>query len=196
MSCAVGPDGRSRCPWPGADPLYLRYHDREWGVPLRDDRKLFELLLLEGAQAGLSWLTILRRRENYRTAFDGFDPEAMAAYGEERFEALLADPGIVRNRLKVRAFARNAQAYLELVRKEGSFSGWLWSFVGGEPIVNGWERMEDVPAETPISKTMSRELKKRGFSFVGSTICYAFMQSAGLVDDHLSGCFRHSRRAR
>ncbi len=191
MSCLVGSDGKSRCPWPGEDPEYLRYHDEEWGVPLRDDKKLFELLLLEGAQAGLSWITILRKRENYRRAFDGFDPEKMAAYDETRFARLLVDGGIVRNRLKVRAFSTNAKAYLKLTEQEGRFSDWLWRFVDGTPIVGDWERMDEVPAETEISKAMSRELKSRGFTFVGSTICYAFMQSAGLADDHLSGCWRH-----
>lgn len=191
MSCIDGADGLARCPWPGTDGEYLRYHDEEWGVPLRDDRKLFELLLLEGAQAGLSWITILRKRENYRRAFDGFDPVKMAAYGEDRFARLLENGGIVRNRLKVRAFTTNAAAYLKLIEKEGGFSDWLWRFVDGAPLVGGWERMEQVPAETDISKAMSRELKARGFTFVGSTICYAFMQAAGLVDDHLAGCWRH-----
>lgn len=181
----------TRCPWPGADPLYVRYHDEEWGVPLRDDRKLFELLLLEGAQAGLSWLTILRKRENYRAAFDSFDPEKMARYGEDRFALLLGNEGIIRNRLKVRGFSTNARAYLDLVEREGSFSSWLWSFVDGRPIVNSWRSMSEVPAETELSKRIGKELKKRGFTFVGSTIVYAYLQSAGLVNDHLVGCFRY-----
>lgn len=190
MSAVPGADGLRRCPWPGGDPLYLRYHDEEWGVPLRDDRKLFELLLLEGAQAGLSWITVLRKRESYRAAFDNFDPEKMAAYDEARIESLLRNEGIVRNRLKVRAFVKNARAYLDLVREEGSFSRWIWDFVGGAPIVAGRPRLDEVPAETDESRAMSRELKRRGFTFVGPTICYAFMQAAGLANDHLDDCFR------
>ena len=188
-----GADGRLRCPWAGDDALYIRYHDEEWGRPLRDDRKLFELLLLEGAQAGLSWITVLRKRENYRTAFDGFDPEKMARYDEARIAALLQNEGIVRNRLKVRGFVRNARAYLDLTAAEGSFSRWIWSYVGDKPIVNAWKTMSDVPAETALSKTLSAELKRRGFTFVGPTIVYAFMQAAGLVDDHLEGCFRRKK---
>ncbi len=182
---------RIRCPWAGTDPLYVRYHDEEWGVPLRDDRKLFELLLLEGAQAGLSWLTILRKRENYRAAFDSFDPEKLARYGEAKFAALLQNEGIVRNRLKVRAFSANARAFLDLVEREGSFSEWLWSFVDGKPIVNVRRSMAEVPAETDLSRRIGKELKKRGFTFVGSTIVYAYLQSAGLVNDHLADCFRY-----
>jgi DNA-3-methyladenine glycosylase I len=180
-----------RCPWPGTDPLYVRYHDEEWGVPLRDDRKLFELLLLEGAQAGLSWLTILRKRENYRAAFDAFDPEKLARYDEAKFAELLRNEGIVRNRLKVRAFSQNARSFLDLVEREGSFSDWLWSFVDGKPIVNAWKSMSEAPAETDLSRRIGKELKKRGFTFVGSTIVYAYLQSAGLVNDHLTDCFRY-----
>lgn len=192
MSLTAGPDGLARCPWPGTDPLYLKYHDREWGAPLRDDRALFELLLLEGFQAGLSWLTILRRRESMRRAFDGFDPAILAAYGDADFQRLLADPGIIRNRLKVHGATKNAKAYLAIQEKEGGFSNYLWSFVGDRPVVNAWERMQDVPAKTPLSDEISRALKARGFTFVGSTIIYAFMQASGLVNDHLTGCFRYA----
>lgn len=192
MLCA---DGKRRCPWAGDDPLYQRYHDEEWGIPLRDDRKLFELLLLEGAQAGLSWITILRKREAYRRAFDGFDPEKIAAYDEEKIAALLVNPGIVRNRLKVRAFVKNARAFLDLVQVEGSFSDWLWSFAPkGASAPRGARKrhrlLSQVPARTPEADALSAALKKRGFTFVGPTIVYAFMQAAGLADDHLEGCFR------
>lgn len=193
MSLITGEDGLVRCPWPGTDPLYLDYHDREWGAPLRDDRALFELLLLEGFQAGLSWLTILKRRESMRRAFQGFDPATLAAYGDADFQRLLADPGIIRNRLKVHGAAKNARAYLTILEKEGSFSDYLWSFVDHRPVVNAWERMQDVPAKTPLSDEMSRALKVRGFTFVGSTIIYAFMQASGLVNDHLTGCFRYAQ---
>ena len=182
-----------RCPWCGDDPLYVSYHDEEWGVPVRDDRALFAKLLLDGAQAGLSWITILRKRDGYYRAFDGFDPEAMAAYDEAKVEALLQNPGIVRNRQKVNAFVTNAQAYLRLQEDEGSFSELLWSFVDGEPLVNEWETMADLPAETEASRAMSRALKARGFSFVGPTICYAFMQAVGMVNDHLVSCFRYDQ---
>jgi len=185
-----GNDGLLRCPWAGDDALYVRYHDEEWGRPLRDDRKLFELLLLEGAQAGLSWITVLRKRENYRAAFDGFDPEKIARYDETKIADLLRNEGIVRNRLKVRGFVKNARAYLDLTASEGSFSRWIWSYVGDKPIVNAWKSLSDLPAETALSKTLSSELKRRGFTFVGPTIVYAFMQAAGLVDDHVHGCFR------
>ena len=172
----------------------VAYHDDEWGVPTRDERALFELLTLEGAQAGLSWSTILRKREGYREAFAGFDPEVVAAFGPEDVERLLADPGIVRNRLKVESTTANAQAVVAL-RAEGGFSELVWSFVGGEPRRNTWERLADLPAETPESKAMSKELKRRGFRFVGPTICYAFMQAAGLVDDHVTACFRYRAEA-
>jgi DNA-3-methyladenine glycosylase I len=183
---------KTRCTWCLGDPLYERYHDEEWGVPLRDDRALFELLLLEGAQAGLSWRTILHKRENYRRAFDGFDPARIARYDARKRARLLADEGIVRNRLKIDAAIGNAKAYLALREAEGSFSDWLWRFVGGEPIVSRRRAMGEVPATTPESDAMSRELKRRGFRFVGSTICYAFMQAAGMVDDHVEGCWRRS----
>ncbi|WP_394822923.1 DNA-3-methyladenine glycosylase I [Pendulispora albinea] len=179
-----------RCAWPTADPLYLRYHDEEWGVPQHDERKLFEMLVLEGAQAGLSWITILRKRENYRRAFDGFDAEKIARYGAKKRAALLADEGIVRNRLKIDAAIGNARAFLEVREREGSFDRFLWSFVDGRPIVRRPRTMKDVPVSTPESDAMSKELKARGFRFVGSTILYAFMQACGLVDDHVRGCFR------
>jgi DNA-3-methyladenine glycosylase I len=182
---------RQRCPWCGDDPLYVRYHDEEWGVPVVDDRALFELLILEGAQAGLAWITILRKREGYRRAFEGFDPERVARFSEARIEILLTDPSIVRNRLKVQSAVGNARAVLQLVEAEGSFARFLWSFVDGRPIHNSWRRLDQVPATTPLATSLSRELKRRGFRFVGPTIVYAFMQSAGMVNDHLVGCFRH-----
>ncbi len=182
---------RTRCPWPGRDPLYMDYHDREWGVPLRDDRKLFELLVLESAQAGLSWITILRRREGYRRAFEGFDPRVVARYGEARVASLLEDTGIIRNRKKIESAVSNARAFLGIQEAFGSFSSYLWDFVDGEPVVNNWEEMGSVPAKTPLSETISRDMKSRGFSFFGPVACYAFLQSAGLVNDHLAGCFRH-----
>lgn len=189
-------DDRARCAWAGTDPLYRAYHDLEWGVPLHDDRRLFELLCLEGAQAGLSWITILRKRGNYRRAFDRFDPKKIAAYRAAKIRTLLADPGIVRNRLKVEGVVRNARAYLVLRAELASFDGFLWSFVGGEPRQNARQRMKDVPPRTAESDALSRALQKRGFTFVGSTICYAFMQAAGLVNDHVVDCFRHAELAR
>jgi len=188
-------DDPVRCGWAGTDPLYRAYHDLEWGVPLHDDRRLFELLCLEGAQAGLSWITILRKRANYRRAFDRFDPKKVAAYRAAKIRALLADPGIVRNRLKVEGAVRNAKAYLALRAELGSLDGFVWSFVGGEPRQNARQRMKDVPPRTPESDALSRALQKRGFTFVGSTICYAFMQAAGLVNDHVVDCFRHPELA-
>jgi len=179
-----------RCPW-ARDELSIAYHDREWGVPLHDDRALFELLLLEGAQAGLSWSTILRKRENYRAAFDRFDARKMARYGERKVAALLADEGIVRNRLKIAAAIANAQAFLAAQEEFGSFDRYLWDLAGGSPRQNRWTSMNQVPAKTAESDALSRALAKRGFRFVGSTICYAFMQAAGMVNDHLTGCFRH-----
>jgi DNA-3-methyladenine glycosylase I len=173
---------------PEGDPLYVAYHDEEWGVPSRDERHLFEMLVLEGAQAGLSWSTILHKRQGYRRAFAGFDPEQVARFGPADVERLLADTGIVRNRLKVESAIANARAVLEV---EG-FADFLWSFVGGTPRVNAWEAVEEIPAETPESKAMSKELKRRGFRFVGPTVCYAFMQACGLVDDHSADCFRFS----
>jgi DNA-3-methyladenine glycosylase I len=184
---------RRRCGWCTDDPLYQSYHDLEWGRPLHDDRRLFELLVLEGAQAGLSWLTILRKRENYRRAFDFFDPEKVAAYDEKKVAALLADPGIVRNRLKVAAAITNARAFLSLTEAR-SFDSFLWAFVDGRPQVNTWQSLREVPAKTPASDALSRELGRRGFKFVGSTICYAYMQATGLVDDHVEDCWiRESR---
>ena len=189
-------DARPRCGWPGvADPLYLRYHDREWGVPLHDDRRLFELLCLEGAQAGLAWITILRKRAGYRRAFDRFDPRRIARYDAARIRALLRDPGIVRNRLKVRGVVTNARAYLALRAESGRFDRFIWSFVGGAPRQNAW-RSGEVPPRTPESDALSKALRQRGFTFVGSTICYAFMQAAGLVNDHTVDCFRHAEVAR
>ncbi len=181
-----------RCAWCGDDPLYRAYHDREWGVPLHDERALFEFLLLEGAQAGLSWITILRKRENYRRAFDGFDPEAIARYDESKVAGLLGDPGIVRNRLKIAAAIGNARAYLALREECGNVDAWLWQFVDGHTRQNRWKRPSAVPASTAESDAMSRALAKRGFKFVGSTICYAFMQAVGMVNDHTTDCFRHA----
>jgi DNA-3-methyladenine glycosylase I len=180
--------GVTRCEWAGTDPLYVAYHDDEWGVPMRDPHRLFELLCLEGAQAGLAWITILRKRDGYRGAFDGFDPVRMAAYTDADRERLMADVRIVRNRAKIDAFIGNARAVLEV----NDFSELTWSFVGGTPTINHWRTVAEVPATTPVSEEMSRELRRRGFKFVGPTICYAFMQSAGLVDDHVVSCFRHS----
>ena len=176
-----------RCAWAGIDPLYVAYHDDEWGVPMRDPHRLFELLCLEGAQAGLAWITILRKREGYRKAFDLFDPRRMAGYTDADRSRLMADAGIVRNRSKIDAFIGNARAFLET----DDFGGLLWSFVDGTPIVNEWRTLQEVPASTPTSERMSRELRRLGFRFVGPTMCYAFMQSAGLVNDHLVSCFRH-----
>ena len=181
---------RTRCGWVNDDPLYVAYHDEEWGVPVRDDRLLFEMLVLDGAQAGLSWYTILKKRDAYRRAFDGFDPERIARYGEEKIASLLQDPGIVRNRLKVQAAIGNARAWIDLRESGAGFSDFLWEFTGGVIIVNAWRRLEDVPATTPASEAMSKALKGRGFRFVGPTICYAFMQAAGMVNDHLTSCFR------
>jgi DNA-3-methyladenine glycosylase I len=185
---------RRRCPWCGADPLYVAYHDDEWGVPSRDDRHLFEMLVLEGAQAGLSWITILRKRENYRRAMAGLDPAAVARFGSRSVERLLRDPGIVRNRLKLESTIDNAKAFLRLQEEHGSFADWLWSFTDGEPIVNRPRSMDRVPARTTLSDTISKELKRRGFRFVGSTIVYAYLQATGVVDDHLATCWRTRRR--
>ena len=180
----------TRCGWVNDDPLYIAYHDEEWGVPVRDDRKLFEMLILEGAQAGLSWYTILKKREAYRRAFDGFDPERIARYNETKIASLLEDSGIVRNRLKVHAAIGNARALLGLRESGAGFSDFLWELAGGAPVVNAWRRLEDVPASTPVSEAMSKALKRRGFRFVGPTICYAFMQAVGMVNDHVVSCFR------
>jgi DNA-3-methyladenine glycosylase I len=181
-----------RCEWAETDPLLVDYHDREWGVPLRDSRRLFELLCLEGAQAGLAWITILRKREGYRAAFDGFDPVQMAAYADADRARLVADARIVRNRAKIDAFIGNARAYLEIE----DFGDLIWSFVEGSPVQNRWRDLAEVPAATETSQGMSKELRRHGFRFVGPTICYAFMQSAGLVDDHVVSCFRHGLAAR
>lgn len=180
-----------RCVWCGTDPVYVNYHDKEWGVPLYTDRKLFEMLILEGAQAGLSWITILSKRPHYRQVFDRFDPIKIASYEKRKINSLLKDPGIVRNRLKVEGTVKNARAYLELKANEGKFSDFLWQFVDGKPILNKWRRMQQVPARTSESDAMSKELKRRGFTFVGSTICYAFMQAVGMVNDHTTDCFRY-----
>ncbi|HZN32261.1 MAG TPA: DNA-3-methyladenine glycosylase I [Pirellulaceae bacterium] len=180
-----------RCPWAVGDE-YVAYHDLEWGVPVHDDRLLFEFLILEGAQAGLSWATILKKRQNYRQAFDDFDAAAVAKYGKRKQQTLLANPGIVRNRLKVAAAIANAQAFLAVQEQHGSFDEYIWSFVGGQPLQNAWKSLKKVPARTPQSDAMSKELTRRGFRFVGSTICYAFMQAVGMVNDHLVGCYRHA----
>lgn len=181
-------DGNIRCGWAGTDPLYIEYHDHEWGVPVYDDRELWERLMLEGFQAGLAWITILRKRENFARAFDGWDPDTIAAYGDDDIARLLADPGIIRNRLKVNGAVKNARAYLAIRNGGESFSGLLWNVVGGSPIVNHPETLGEIPTFTPEAAAMSKDLKRRGFTFVGPTICYAFMQSAGLVDDHLVTC--------
>jgi DNA-3-methyladenine glycosylase I len=187
---------KPRCAWCGADPLYLRYHDEEWGVPVHDDRRHFEFLLLEGAQAGLSWITILRKREAYREAFADFDPERVARFGNRDIERLLKNPGIVRNRLKVQSAVKNARAFLQVQDELDGFDSYVWRFVGGRPIRNRWPRIEQIPASTPESDALSRDLRKRGFSFVGPTIVYAHMQATGLVNDHVIGCFRHGEVAR
>jgi DNA-3-methyladenine glycosylase I len=181
---------KTRCAWAGTDPLYVAYHDQEWGRPVRDDRVLFEFLTLEGAQAGLAWITILRKREHYRRAFDGFDPKKVARYTPARVKRLLADPGIVRNRLKVESTVSNAKAFLAVQREFGSFGAYLWGFVGQQPVVNRPASRQGVPASTPLSDAISKDLKRRGFRFVGSTIVYAYLQAVGVVDDHVKGCFR------
>ena len=187
---------KQRCAWAGDDPLCIAYHDHEWGVPSHDDRHLFEMLNLEGAQAGLSWITILRKRENYRRAFAHWDAAKIARLGEKDFARLMADAGIVRNRLKICATISNAEAFLKVRKEFGSFDRYLWQFVGGAPVQNRRRAMRDVPAYTPESDAMSRDLKRRGFRFVGSTICYAFMQAVGMVNDHLVTCFRHAELKR
>lgn len=180
-----------RCKWVTDNPIYMKYHDREWGVPLHDDTKLFEMLILEGAQAGLSWLTILKRRETYRIAYDGFDPVKIAKWNSTKLNRLLKDPGIIRNKLKVEAAIINARAYLKITDEFKSFDEFIWSFVGGRPIQNSWLKSGQIPTTTPQSDRMSKELKRRGFKFVGSTICYAFMQAVGMVNDHVTDCFRY-----
>jgi DNA-3-methyladenine glycosylase I len=187
-------DGKTRCWWPGVDPLYVQYHDTDWGVPEADDRALFEKLVLDGFQAGLSWITILRKRENFRKAFDGFDAEAMVRYSPEKLHALMQDQGIVRNRAKIEGVVPSARVFLEIQEKEG-FAHYLWKFVDGRPVQNNLKTRADVRAETAISQAISKDLKKRGFTFCGPTIVYAFMQACGLVNDHLTGCFRHAEVA-
>jgi DNA-3-methyladenine glycosylase I len=183
---------KTRCPWSEKDDLYRAYHDEEWGVPQHDDRKLFELLNLEGAQAGLSWYTVLVKRENYRKAFDGWDPVKISRYKAARVEKLLQNPGIIRNRLKVEGTVLNARAFLAVQKEFGSFDAYIWQFVGHKPIVNHWKTLSQVPAHTVISDAMSKDLKKRGFKFIGTTICYSFMQATGMVDDHLAHCWRRA----
>jgi DNA-3-methyladenine glycosylase I len=191
-----------RCGWAGTDPLYVAYHDTEWGVPQHDDRHLFEMLVLEGAQAGLSWITILRKRQAYKAAFDNFEIATVASYDRRKHASLLRDPGIVRNRIKIDAAIKNARAVVAIIEEVGSFDAYLWRFVDGRPLINRWRSLADVPAQTPASDALSRDLRQRGCSFVGSTICYAFMQAVGMVNDHVTTCFRHGavqparRRAR
>ena len=180
-----------RCSWCGSDPLYLAYHDEEWGIPVHDDRRLFEMLILEGAQAGLSWLTILKKRENYRQAFHQFDPDKIARYGANDIQRLMQDAGIVRNRLKIEATVKNARAFLHICEEYSSFAEYLWNYVDGVPIINSWQQLSDIPAHTSLSDQLSKDLKKRGCNFVGSTICYAFIQAVGLVNDHTVDCFRY-----
>ncbi|MDD5275788.1 MAG: DNA-3-methyladenine glycosylase I [Methylovulum sp.] len=181
------------CPWALASPLEAHYHDHEWGVPVHDDRTLFEFLILEGAQAGLSWVTVLKKREGYRNAFDNFDAEIVAGYGDDKLNELVANPEIIRNRLKIHAAVSNAQAFLKVQQEFGSFNHYIWQFVGGRPLYNAWIDVKEIPVATLQSDAMSKDLKKRGFKFVGRTICYAYMQATGMVNDHLSGCFRHQQ---
>ncbi len=183
---------KKRCVWAGNDPLYIAYHDTEWGTPVYDDETLFEFLLLETFQAGLSWITILKKRENFRKAFDNFDYQKIANYSEEKYDSLLLDAGIIRNKLKIRSAIKNAQLFIEIQKEFGSFSTYIWSFVDGKPIVNKIKAMQDIPATTALSDHISKTLKKRGFKFVGSTIIYAFMQATGMVNDHAVDCFRYS----
>lgn len=182
-----------RCEWCGTDPLYVKYHDEEWGIPVHDDTKHFEMIILDGAQAGLSWLTVLRKRENYRKAFDRFNPKKVAKYDEKKVEELLNNPGIIRNKLKVRSAVTNAQAFLKVQKEFGSFDKYIWQFVNGKPIINKWKSIKELPATSKESDAMSKDLKKRGFKFVGSTICYAYMQAAGMVNDHIVSCFRYKK---
>ncbi|RMF68580.1 MAG: DNA-3-methyladenine glycosylase I [Calditrichaeota bacterium] len=186
-----GPDGKPRCSWAGDDPLYISYHDHEWGVPEHDDRTLFEFLVLEGAQAGLSWITILRKRENFRRAFDDFDAAKVARYDDNKVAQLLNDKGIIRNRLKIAAAIENARAFLRVQKEFGTFDAYIWSFVDRAPIQNAFKSVGELPAKTALSETMSRDLRQRGFKFVGPTSCYAFMQSVGMVNDHVVDCFRY-----
>jgi len=186
------PKTLTRCSW-ASNPLSIRYHDEEWGVPVHDDRRLFEFLILEGAQAGLSWDTILQKRENYRAALHNFDPARIARYDRRKLQSLLRNPGIVRNRLKIASTVQNAKAFLRIQKEFGSFDRYLWQFVGGKPLVNSWKSLKQLPARTPHSDALSKDLKKRGFNFVGSTICYAFMQAVGMVNDHSVKCFRYAQ---
>ena len=186
----ISNDNKIRCGWI-ADPLMQKYHDEEWGVPLHDDRKLFEFMVLDAFQAGLSWKTILNKRENFRKAFDDFDPEKISRYDEKKYDALMGDAGIIRNRAKIRGTIANAKAFLKIQEEFGTFDKYIWTFTGGKTIVNQWRTLSDIPAKTEISDKMSKDLSKRGFKFVGSTICYAFMQAAGMVNDHVTECFRY-----
>jgi DNA-3-methyladenine glycosylase I len=181
-----------RCSWPGADEIYIDYHDKEWGVPVHDDRKHFEFIILDGAQAGLSWITILKKRKNYREAFDNFDPEKVAKYDEKKIKELMQNKGIVRNKRKIEAAVYNAKAFLEIQREFGSFDKYIWQFVGGKTIKNSWKSEAEIPTKTPESEAMSKDLKQRGFKFIGPTICYAYMQAAGMVNDHIVDCFRYN----
>ncbi len=182
---------KNRCSWAGSDPLYIKYHDTEWGLPVHEDRRWFEFLILEGAQAGLSWLTILRKRPNYRKAFDAFNPAKIAAYDTAKRKILLSDAGIIRNKLKIDAAIQNASSFLAVQQEFGSFDRYIWQFVGGSPLKNSWKSVSQIPAATRLSAALSTDLKKRGFKFVGPTICYAFMQATGLINDHIVGCFRY-----
>ena len=183
---------KKRCEWAGSDPLYIAYHDNEWGTPVRDDHKLFEFLLLESAQAGLSWITILKKRQNYADAFDHFNPEKIAGYSNQKIQKLLDNKGIIRNKKKIQAAVRNAKAFLDIQDEWGSFNDYIWQFVGGTPKINSWKRTSEIPANTAESTSMSKDLKQRGFVFVGPTICYAFMQAVGMVNDHVVDCFRYA----
>lgn len=182
---------KKRCDWCGSEPIYVDYHDKEWGVPVHDDRTHFEMIILDGAQAGLSWITILKRRDGYREAFDNFDIKKVSKYSDKKIEKLLTNPGIIRNRLKVNSAVKNAKAFLEIQKEFGSFDDYIWQFVNHKTIQNKWKKMSHLPAKTAESDAMSKDLKKRGFSFVGSTICYAYMQAAGMVNDHITSCFRY-----
>jgi len=182
---------KQRCEWAQGDTLQVEYHDKEWGVPVHNDTKLFEFVILEGVQAGLSWSTVLKKRSAYISAYDGFDARMIARYGPKKVKALLSNPGIIRNRMKIKAAVTNAEAFLEVRRQFGSFDAYIWHFVGGNPIINTWKKLADIPVFTQESEAMSRDMKKRGFSFVGSTICYAFMQAVGMVNDHIMDCFRY-----
>jgi len=187
---------KNRCPWSDETPIYVDYHDNEWGRPVHDDQRLFEMLILEGMQAGLSWLTVLKKREAFRKAFDGFDPKKVARYGNAKIEKLMANEGIIRHRLKIAGAVTNAKLFLEIVKEHGSFDRFIWGYVDHKPIVNRWKKMEDVPATTSISDRISKDLKKMGFKFVGSTIIYAFMQATGMVNDHLTSCFVYKEMAK